>query len=231
MTAAEMHNEPRRLYKSRRDQMIDGVCAGLAEYLGIDASIMRIVFVLLVFFGGTGLFLYIGGMIVMPVNPQHLAQIRTGELPPQSRNAPKTFGIILVAIGVIFLFHNFGWFAFYHIWNVSWGIVLPIVLIVFGMTMIYMNQQARTEAKKTQSGEEQGDDMNMNSQSQEVPYKRLYKSRRDRKLFGVCGGLGDYFSVDPTIIRILLIFLTLLSFGTGIILYLAMAIFVPDETI
>ena len=33
-----------------------------------------------------------------------------------------------------------------------------------------------------------------------TPYRKLYRSRRDRMLFGVCGGLGDYFGVDPTVV-------------------------------
>ncbi len=230
MTAADMKNEPRRLYKSRRDRMIDGVCGGLAEYFNIDPTIMRGIFILLVFFGGTGLFLYIGGMIVMPVNPHHLAMIQSGQMQPDNRNASRTFGIILIAIGVLFLLHNFGLFAFHHIWHISWGIVLPILLIVIGMAIIYMHQQMRVKEQhqSAEQGENEGDS-SMNPQQEGVGYKRLYKSRHDRKLFGVCGGLGDYFTVDPTIIRILFILLTLLSFGTGILLYIAMAIFVPEE--
>ncbi len=230
MTAAEMQNEPRRLYKSRRDRMIDGVCAGIAEYFDIDPTIMRGIFILLVFFGGTGLFLYIGGMIIMPVNPHHLAMIQSGEVQPDNRNASKTFGIILIAFGVLFLMHNFGWFAFHHIWHISWGIVLPVLLILFGMAIIYIHQQSRTQAAADRPGEG-GEESTTNTPDQGIPNKRLYKSRRNRKLFGVCGGLGDYFEVDPTIVRILFILLTLLSFGTGIILYIAMAIFVPEENL
>ncbi len=57
--------------------------------------------------------------------------------------------------------------------------------------------------------------------------KRLV--RKDKKIFGVCGGLGDYFDQDPTLIRILFIAAVLL-FGTGVLLYIIMAIAMPDET-
>jgi len=43
--------------------------------------------------------------------------------------------------------------------------------------------------------------------------KKLYLSNTDRKIAGVCGGLGEYFGIDPTIVRIFFIFLTILSFG------------------
>jgi phage shock protein C len=57
----------------------------------------------------------------------------------------------------------------------------------------------------------------------------LYRSRFDRKLFGVCGGLGDYFALDSTIVRILFVISALASFGLTLLLYVAMAIIVPEE--
>lgn len=234
MTTEEIHDEPKRLYKSRRDRMIDGVCGGIAEYFDIDPTIVRGLFILLVLFGGTGLFLYIGGMIVMPVNPHHLAMIQSGEIPPDGRSGKGAWGVILIVIGLLFLLNNFGWFAFHYFWHISWGLILPIFLILCGMALIYMHQQSkkdnRTE-RADEAGEQQEGEPEMNTRQHDVPYKRFYKSRRDRKLFGVCGGLGDYFTIDPTLVRILFILLTILSVGTGIILYIAMAIFVPDEKI
>jgi phage shock protein PspC (stress-responsive transcriptional regulator) len=58
--------------------------------------------------------------------------------------------------------------------------------------------------------------------------KKLYRSRTDRKLVGVCGGLGQYFDIDSTIVRV--VFVVLLFCGTlGFWLYIAMAIIVPEE--
>jgi len=59
--------------------------------------------------------------------------------------------------------------------------------------------------------------------------KRLYRSRKNKMLFGVCGGLGEYFNVDPTLVRILFIILLLGSVGTAILLYLLLAIVIPEE--
>jgi phage shock protein C len=58
--------------------------------------------------------------------------------------------------------------------------------------------------------------------------KRLYRSRTDRMLFGVCGGLGSYFEIDPVIVRIIFILLVAAG-GTGILAYIIMAIVVPQE--
>jgi phage shock protein C len=58
--------------------------------------------------------------------------------------------------------------------------------------------------------------------------RKLYRSRTDRKLAGVCGGLGQYFNTDATLIRVLFVVLTVLG-GSGLVLYLALWIIVPNE--
>jgi phage shock protein C len=57
--------------------------------------------------------------------------------------------------------------------------------------------------------------------------KRLVKST-DKKIFGVCGGLGQYFDIDPTVVRIAFL-ISVIIFGTGLLLYLIMAIVMPNE--
>jgi phage shock protein C len=59
--------------------------------------------------------------------------------------------------------------------------------------------------------------------------RRLYRSRIDRKLAGVCGGLGEYFGVDPVIMRLVWVALTLLSLGLGILLYVVAIFVVPND--
>jgi len=61
--------------------------------------------------------------------------------------------------------------------------------------------------------------------------KRIFRSRKDRKLGGVCGGIADYFNVDPTWIRLLFILLSLLSLGTLVIIYMIFWMIVPLEPI
>ena len=56
--------------------------------------------------------------------------------------------------------------------------------------------------------------------------KTLYKSRKDRVLFGVCGGLAEYFEVDPTLVRILTA--VLCTTGTGLLLYIVAAVVMPE---
>ena len=58
--------------------------------------------------------------------------------------------------------------------------------------------------------------------------KRLYKSSTDKKVCGVCGGIANYFDVDPTVIRLIWVIFTLVG-GSGLIAYIIAAIIVPDE--
>ena len=56
--------------------------------------------------------------------------------------------------------------------------------------------------------------------------KKLYRSRNDKMLAGVCGGLGDFLGLDPTMVRLMFVLLAILG-GHGVILYLIMCIIVP----
>jgi len=57
--------------------------------------------------------------------------------------------------------------------------------------------------------------------------KRLYRSGKNRILGGVCGGIGEYLDTDPTVIRLIWIIFTLISFGLGIIAYILAWIIIP----
>ncbi|MCP4581032.1 MAG: PspC domain-containing protein [candidate division Zixibacteria bacterium] len=60
--------------------------------------------------------------------------------------------------------------------------------------------------------------------------KKLYRSLDDRKIAGICGGLGEYFDIDPTIVRLLWVSMVL-AVGTGILAYILAWIIVPEEPI
>lgn len=58
--------------------------------------------------------------------------------------------------------------------------------------------------------------------------KRLYKSRVNYKICGVCGGVAEYFDIDPTIVRLLWVILSFPTFGCGVILYFIAAAIMPS---
>ncbi|MER2599398.1 MAG: PspC domain-containing protein [Caldilineales bacterium] len=59
--------------------------------------------------------------------------------------------------------------------------------------------------------------------------KELQRSRNNRVIAGVCGGIGAYFGIDPVLVRVLAVVLGLGSFGTLLVLYLLLAFIIPLE--
>lgn len=58
--------------------------------------------------------------------------------------------------------------------------------------------------------------------------KKLYKSTRERKICGVCGGIAEFFDIDPTLVRLAWV-LFILAGGSGIIAYIIAALIMPDD--
>ena len=59
--------------------------------------------------------------------------------------------------------------------------------------------------------------------------KRLYRSRQERMVCGVCGGIAEYFDIDPTIIRLIWVLVMVSSCGTGLLAYFIVAVIIPDQ--
>lgn len=57
--------------------------------------------------------------------------------------------------------------------------------------------------------------------------KKLYRSRSDRRVAGVCGGLAEYFEIDPLLVRILFVIATLAG-GPGLLVYIVLALLMPE---
>ncbi len=85
------HETPRRLTRSSGDRMIVGVCGGIARYLGVDATVVRIAAVVLTLIGGTGALLYAAGVLLMPSDSQPAGK--------ESPNRPLT----IIGVSVLLL--------------------------------------------------------------------------------------------------------------------------------
>lgn len=140
----------KRLYRSRKNRMIAGVCGGIAEYFNIDPVIVRLIAVALFFVGGSALLAYIIAMIVIPYEPFELAGGSDKQAAPGAAEAPAQaghgssdavplfLGIVLIIIGAVFLMHNmplfdpfYGW-ARHFLRHFFW----PSLLIVAGVFII-----------------------------------------------------------------------------------------------
>ena len=59
----------KKLYRDTDNEMLAGVCAGIAEYLEMDVSVIRLIWVIVTFFGGSGIIAYIVCALIIPANP------------------------------------------------------------------------------------------------------------------------------------------------------------------
>jgi phage shock protein C len=126
-TEGERPSEEHVLRKSREDRVVAGVCGGLARYLGIDSTLVRLAFVLLVFAGGGGILVYLVALVLMP--DERPGEQITGP-PDQERLRGVWFfvGVALIALGgVLLLGQLFSWFRQY---------IGPALLIAIGVGIL-----------------------------------------------------------------------------------------------
>ncbi|MDK2949063.1 MAG: phage shock protein [Patescibacteria group bacterium] len=127
----------KKLYRSNEDKIIWGVCGGLGEYFQIDSVIIRILFILMLFAGGTGFFLYIILAIMMPSSSK-----KTDVVEDRKEDNSKfraLLGILLALIGLNIMLSsifNFNIFSF-----INWKIILSLFLILIGLKIIFENEK------------------------------------------------------------------------------------------
>jgi phage shock protein PspC (stress-responsive transcriptional regulator) len=123
---AQATAEPRRLYRSKSDRVIAGVCGGLARYLNIDAVIVRVVAVALVFAGGAGLLLYAAAFLLVPNEGEG------GEPSGLRRRVYVIAGVVVLvcALGALLPFH-WGWG-----WGDGWNL-LPLGFLALAGIVVW----------------------------------------------------------------------------------------------
>ena len=155
------HQETKKLYRSRRDRVIAGVCGGLGEYFGLDPILFRIAFLLLSVMGGSGILLYVILVFLIPLDSgsdampsggekieefakevseraKDLAHEFAGSKEKNSERHSKEktsrrnlFGFLLVAIGLI-VFLN----ALFPGQFIRFNIIWPALLVFLGLSIL-----------------------------------------------------------------------------------------------
>jgi len=207
-----------KLFKSEKDKVFDGVCGGIGEYLGIDPVIIRLLWVLLVVFGGTGVVAYMVAIFIIPKNPGNEIPVDVEDLETSPAKVSNRFwGILLMIAGFLLLIGFIG-----PIGGLFAGVTLlmghalwPLLVIGLGL-YLFFNQNESPDVKAT-----------LNEVFPDG--KRLLRSRTDRRIAGVCGGIGSYFKLDSNIIRIFWVMATLGSFGFGLLAYVALVFFLSES--
>lgn len=122
-------------------------------------------------------------------------------------------GIVVLLFGLGALANTLGivpgvvWQAF----RLASRAIGPLALIVLGVIVILTASRGGLRPSFPQAG------------------MRLYRSRRDKMVAGVAGGLAAYFSIDPLLVRLVFVLVGLASFGTAALAYIILAILMPEE--
>lgn len=132
-----------QLHRSSANYIIAGVAGGLGEYFRVDPLIIRILFIILTIFGGSGILLYILLWILMP-GPQFSGSNFSGDSFRRfandlsranlSHDSHQLLGWIVLILGLIFLLENLGVFQYFDI-----GRFWPIILVIFGVLLLSRN--------------------------------------------------------------------------------------------
>ncbi|MHB8842756.1 MAG: PspC domain-containing protein [Candidatus Aquicultor sp.] len=206
--------EAKKLCRSRTNKVLGGVAGGIGEYLAVDPILIRLAFVLLAFFGGAGILAYIIAWIIIPPCEPGSEGSATGPRPSRasSNEVGLILGLILVGLGIWFLLQNLNLIPgpFYALFRFISSAFWPAMLILLGVLIILATSRSRG--------------MHISAGG-----RPLHRSRTNRMIAGVAGGLGEYFDIDPILIRLVwavLIFTPLAP--AAIIAYIIMAIVVPE---
>lgn len=131
-----------RLYRSRTDRLLAGVCGGLAEWLNVDPSLVRIAWVVLALATAVVPFLvlYVLMALVVPERPVGAVVEAPGEVPTpvdtpsgsrgRSEDLAVAFGALLVGLGLVFLLER--WVRV----RIDWALVWPVALVVIGLLLV-----------------------------------------------------------------------------------------------
>jgi len=153
----------KRLYKSRTEKVIDGVCGGIADYFGIDPTLVRLLWIASIFAGGAGIILYIIAMIIIPTEPYQQSQNSQAQSGSSYNYNPQTgekmydvssdgkvmrdndesvssmvkviIGAVFLLMGMYFIANNF--FNLSWFFNVSWKVFIGILFIAIGGVIFF----------------------------------------------------------------------------------------------
>lgn len=240
----------RGLYRHPSDRVLAGVCGGVADRLGWDATVVRLLWVVLAFAtSGAGFVVYLLLALLLPVGTQETGAVGRARIDTRL-GAGKPLALILIGLGVLWLLNNLGILpGLSHVFFGALRLFFwPVLLIVIGWQILRalgvqmgngetLRQQATAWGEQVASwGEGVRESVQDTTRQPEPvgnnPANGLWRSRNDRVLLGVCGGIAERYALDPVLVRLLWAMVTLATLGLGLLAYLLTALLLPvrDET-
>lgn len=132
----------KQLYRSKTDRVLGGVAGGLGEYFEIDSTLVRLIFLILFFSGGSGVILYLVLWLIVPSKSgkkiadeetikENVEEIKTKASEISNDQGKQWLGILLLILGLVLLLRNLGFFRLFV------GQLWPLILIIIGIVMLF----------------------------------------------------------------------------------------------
>ena len=227
------------LFRHPSDKLVGGVCGGLADYLGWDPTLVRVLWVgATLTTGGGGFLAYLALWLLLPVGTVKGGKVRPAALELNERSLGLA-AKLLIGLGVVWLLANLGilpslWHTF---WSLMWVVFWPAVLIGIGYLLLRgtgvtsgwrfdlksWQNRLRTDFK---SPNREGMKASLRSMRENFPLKR---SRQDRLFLGVCGGIGRKLGIDANLVRLVWAAFSIGSIGMGVLIYVLLGLLLPEE--
>ena len=189
----------RRLQRSGDNVVIAGVCAGIAEYAGKDAATIRVIAMLLLLLGAWIVAAYLIIAFLLPMG-KHDESLTEEEVKATGKENFKTVvsGSFIIT-GLHFALVKFGLHGFSSIFILPNTFMFPLLAIAGGVFLL-TNKLVKSKINLAEVTD-------------------FYRSRSDKFLLGVCGGIAKYLGIDSSSLRIIFLLLTGLTLGMFAIVY------------
>lgn len=192
----------KKLERSRADRVLGGVCGGVARHLGVDADVVRLIWLVSVVLAGMGILPYLAGLYLLP----EADEPRSGPAP-----AEKLVGFGLLFLGVLFFFRTFDARVLDPTVLAFWKIQAlgPLVLLACGTFLVWPRIRGFLGTRG----------------------RRPTRSLTDRVLSGVAGGIAREWGTDPNVVRLAFVATASLTFGLAVLVYLLLVLVLPEDPV
>jgi phage shock protein C len=205
---ADQHSK--KLQRSKSNVVLAGVCSGIADYLKMNVANIRLIALLSILLGGWSVVAYLITALLLPVENFSAKLTNEERSALQKENFRTVLSGLFIFTGLHFTFIYMGIGSSESLFILPNGFVFPIVAITAGIFFLTKNN-------------------NFYAESDHVGIDIFFRSRVDRMIMGVCGGLGKYLNVDSSALRIIFILATFLTVGMFVVVYLFFSVFAHLE--
>lgn len=201
---AELRSK-QKLYRSSENAIISGVCAGIAEYFNVNAAIVRLIFAASVLLGGWGFAVYLLASFLIPAKPYaYDKRIFSGI------DSKRLFGLLLIVLGFYFTFKSNTIINVLSLFDFTDTVIFSFLVALVGLWILLKGDSQFVYV-------------------QVLKKNKLYKSKENARLQGLCSGLASYMNADVNSIRLIWLLISFLTLGAGAAVYFIISSMLQSE--